>query len=282
MPESTAAIPEGVQSVVDALMPAEVQGLHAQQVLAAVITLVVCLVVTRVLLTVLNRFLNRSKIEKTLHSFIRSSVLVLLYFLTILIVVGSLGVDVTSLVALFSVVGLALSLALQGTLSNLAGGIMLLATKPFLVGDFVEIGTHSGKVLEVNLFYTRLNTLDNKRVSIPNSEVAAGRVVNYSTESKRRVDLTVSASYDAPVDAVKAALSEAVAAQGALVLSEPAPFIRLQSYGDSAIEYVVRVWCQNADYWNLYYDLLEEVKRSFDRHQIEMTYPHLNVHMKQE
>ena len=163
MPESTSALPDNMQNVVEALVPAEVRGINGHQVLVAVITLVVCLVMIRVLMSILNKFLRHSKIEKTLHGFIRSVARVLLYFLTVLIVASSLGVDVTSLVALFSVVGLALSLALQGTLSNLAGGIMLLMTKPFLVGDFVEIGGHSGTVLEINLVYTKLNTLDNKR-----------------------------------------------------------------------------------------------------------------------
>lgn len=281
MPD-TSSIQNSVQEVVNTLRGTNGNALTAERVITAVITLVVCLVVIQVLLRILNRFLERSKIERTLHSFIRSITRVLLYFLTILIVVGSLGIDVTSLVALFSVVGLALSLALQGTLSNLAGGIMLLVTKPFLVGDFVEIGAHSGTVLEINLVYTQLNTLDNKRVSIPNSEVSSGRVVNYSTEGCRRVDLTVSASYDAPVDTVKKALMEAVERQEK-VLDKPAPpFVRLLSYGDSAIEYVVRVWCATGDYWDVYFDLQEEFKRSFDRHGIEMTYPHLNVHMMKE
>ena len=281
MPTGSNSLQESVQGVVDALVPAEVRGLGARQVLVAVILLVICLIVIRILMSILNRFLKRSKIEKTLHSFIRSIVRVLLCFLAVLIVVSSLGVNITSLIALFSVVGLALSLALQGTLSNLAGGIMLLATKPFLVGDFVEIGSDTGTVLEINLVYTCLNTVDNKRVSIPNSEVSSGRVINYSAEPNRRVEITVSASYDAGVDEVKQALREAVERQE-LVLKEPAAFIRLNAYGDSAIEYVVRVWCATEDYWTVYFDLMEEVKRSFDRHQIEMTYPHLNVHLDEQ
>ena len=281
MPESTSSVQENVQQVVEDLLPGAHKGIDLSHVLTAVITLVVCLVVVRILLGVLNRFLERSKIEKTLHGFIRSLTRVLLYFLTALIVVGSLGIDVTSLVALMSVVGLALSLALQGTLSNLAGGIMLLVTKPFLVGDYVEIDSTSGVVQEINLVYTKLNTYDNKRISIPNSQVSSARVVNYSTEGNRRVDLTVSASYNAPVDTVKAALQEAIAAQSA-ALHEPAPFARLSKYGDSAIEYTVRVWCRTDDYWSLYYDLLEEIKRSFDRNGVEMTYPHVNVHIADE
>lgn len=278
MPESTASVQETVQQAVGALLPSGGGKLDLHSILTALITLVVCLIVTRVLLGILNKFLKRSGIEKTLHSFIRSIARILLYFLTVLIVVGSLGIDVTSLVALFSVIGLALSLALQGTLSNLAGGIMLLVTKPFLVGDYVEIGSNGGTVQEVNLVYTKLNTFDNKRISIPNSEVSASRITNYTTEGNRRVDLTVSASYQAPVEAVKQALQEAIDAQ-AYALAEPAPFARISRYGDSAIEYTVRVWCKNENYWEMYYDLLEEIKRSFDRNGIEMTYPHVNVHM---
>ena len=278
----SADVQDSVQDVVDAISPGVLKNLTWNKVLVTVVILAACLVVTRVLTAVLDRFLKRSKIEKTLHSFIRSLVKVLLYFLTILITVGSLGIDVTSLVALFSIVGLALSLALQGTLSNLAGGIMLLAAKPFLVGDYVEIGSSSGFVTEINLVYTRLKTRDNRQILIPNSEMSSTRVINYSWDGKLRMRVNACAAYEAPVDEVKRALQEAMGNLPAILREPDEPIAKISQFGDSSIEYLMFFWCRAEDYWSLQSDLLEEVKRSFERNGIEMSYPHLKVHLEKE
>ena len=246
--------------------------------LSGVIALVICLVAMKLILRFFNRVIQRVPIEPTLCKFARSGMKVLLYFITLIIVMASLKINISSLIAVLSVAGLAISLALQNTLSNLAGGIMLLVSKPFVVGDYVIAGGVEGSVQEIGLVYTKINTVDNKRISIPNSEISAAKIINCSTEGRRRMDLTFCASYDAPVEKVKSALLEAIQVQEK-ALMDPPPFVRLSAYKDSSIEYTIRVWCENADYWDLHFDILEKVKELFDRDGIEMTYNHLNVHM---
>jgi len=185
---------------------------------------------------------------------------------------------VAALVAVLSVVGLAFSLALQNFLSNVAGGMQLLASHPFAVGDFVDAGGCSGTVAEIGMFYTKLTTPDNKLVQLPNSTIVSANITNFSAQPTRRVELTVSASYDAPTEQVLALLSR-MAADHPLVLDDPAPVVHVDSYGDSAIGYVLRAWCANTDYWTVYYDLMDGFKPAFDNAGIEMTYPHVNVHM---
>ena len=240
--------------------------------------LVACVVLIRVLVGLADRAMARSRLDRGIRTFLRSGLRVILWLAAVCVLLGYLGVPVTSLIALLSVLGLALSLAIQGTLSNLAGGLMLLSTHPFSTGDFVEVGNISGKVSEVGLVYTKLNTLDNKVIHIPNGEMAAKTIVNYSVEEKRRVDLVFSVSYDAPQETVKSCLA-AVAGAHPKILSDPAPFIRVSAYGSSAVEYTVRAWCATEDYWDVYYDLLEQGKAAFDAAGVEMTYEHLNVHV---
>lgn len=255
-----------------------VRNITANSIFSAVLVAAVCLVVMKVLLKVLDRALGRSRLDPSLQKLLRGILKAGLWFVTAIIVLGCLNIEVTSLVAVLSVVGLAFSLALQNFLSNAAGGMQLLASHPFSVGDFVEAGGCSGTVDEIGLFYTKLTTPDNKLVQLPNSTVVAGNIINFSHQPTRRVELKVTASYDAPPDRVKAALARVVEGHP-LVLADPEPMIKVEGYRDSAIEYVVRAWCANADYWTVYYDLLEGFKPAFDDAGIEMTYPHLNVHM---
>ena len=222
--------------------------------------------------------LRAVELERSLHTFIHAALRVILWMITLCIVLDYVGVPMTSLVAVLSVIGLAVSLAIQGTLSNLAGGIQVLLSKPFKAGDYVEAGGISGTVMEVGLAYTKLCTVDNKVISVPNGQISGEKIINYSTEERRRVDLTFNASYDSPLQQVTGVLRAVVAAHP-MALAEPEPFVRVNAYRDSSIEYVVRVWCATGDYWTLYYDLLEQVKEAFDQNGIEMTYNHLNVHL---
>lgn len=247
------------------------------KIVTALVLLVVCLLMTKLILKGQDKLLGRSKLDKSLHGLTRSFTKILLLFITVMVVAGSLGIDTSSLLAVLSVAGLAASLALQDSLSNLASGINILLTKPFVVGDFVTAGTYSGTVQEIRIAYTQLSTPENQVVMIPNRTVTASVIINYSTQSKRRLDLTVSASYDAPTELVLEALREAAAIPQVLP-DEPSMF-RLSGYGDSAINYLLRVWTTTADYWDAYFDILERVRTSFEARGIEMTYPHLNVHM---
>ena len=252
--------------------------LTASKVFSAVIAAVVCLVVIKILTKVMARALSRSKLDTLLQTLLRNVVKGVLWSVAAIIVLGCLDIEVTSLVAVLSVVGLAVSLALQNFLSNMAGGMQILASHPFKLGDYVDAGGCSGTETEIGTFYTKLATPDNKLVQLPNSTIVSANIINYSAQPTRRVEVKVSASYDAPTDKVLALLGR-MAAGHPLTLDEPAPMIHVDDYGESAITYVVRAWCANADYWTVYFDLMDGMKPAFDRAGIEMTYPHVNVHM---
>ena len=252
--------------------------LSLSAVLKIAVLILVLIVLVKLLQKLFDRFLNRSKIDRSLYGFLRAGVKILLYFIAATIVAGSLHIDVTSLIAVLSVAGLALSLALQGALGNLASGIVILTTKPLHAGDYVAVADQEGYVEEIGMTYTKLATYDRKIIFIPNSTVTSSNITNYTVEGKRRVDITVTASYDDDVDAVKQALRRAVA-QVPDLLEEPAVFVRVSGYEESALAYTVRAWCEGEHYWDCYYDLLEAIKRAFDADGIHMTYPHVNVHM---
>mgnify|MGYP005969374441 CR=1 FL=1 len=235
-------------------------------------------VVIRVLLRIVDRMLSRSQNLGSVGGYIRSVVRIALWFLLVLVVADSLGIPVASMIALLSVAGLAISLALQNTLSNLAGGIMILVSKPFEVGDYVEADGVGGTVSAIDLSYTTFVTPDSKEIFLPNSQLSATKVINYTALGKRRVDLNFTASYDAPTRTVKTAIQEVLDTLPQ-IFSEPAPEIRLSAYQSSSIQYTVRVWTSTSDYWEVYYAILEGVRESFARHGVEMTYDHLNVHL---
>ena len=254
-----------------------VTSLTLNTILPVLITLAVGVLVIRAILKVLDKTLSRSRLDKAAVSLLKSLTKVVLYVLLALMAADRLGVDVTGVVALASVASLALSLALQDALSNVIGGFTLLTNKPFKAGDYVEIAGQGGTVQAIDIAYTKLSTPDNKLIFLPNASVVASQIVNYSTATTRRVDVTVSASYDAPIETVKAALLRA--ASHPAVLSDPAPFAGVTNYGDSAIEYVVRVWTSNAEYWNVKFAITEAISAEFKAANVEMTFPHLNVHI---
>lgn len=268
---------EETEEAIDAFAVA-VKGMDVGRLLILVSLFVACLIVMKVLLGLLDRTFRRLEVEKSLHVFVRAALRVVLWMITLCVVLGYLDIPMTSLVAVLSIAGLAVTLAIQGTLSNLAGGIQVLMSKPFKADDYIDAGSVSGTVVEVGLAYTKLRTPDNKVISIPNGQMSGEKIVNYSTEERRRVDLVFTASYDDRPEKVIASIQGVVRAHP-LALPEPDPFVRVSAYGDNSIEYTVRVWCATADYWALYFDLLEQVKAAFDRDGIEMTYPHLNVHV---
>ena len=247
-------------------------------ILPAALGLALGILVVKGILRLAKKSLARTKLEKAAAGLIYSLLKVVLYLLLGLMVASKLGVDVSGVVALASVASLALSLALQDALANVIGGFTLLSNHPFRSGDYVEIAGQAGTVQTIDITYTKLTTGDNKTISIPNSAVVASQIVNYSTSGTRRVDINVSASYGAPIETVKAALLEA--AKLDTVLDTPAaPFAAVLNYGDSAINYTLRVWTPAAEYWNAYFTITENIKAEFDKAGVEMTYPHLNVHL---
>lgn len=249
------------------------------KVIPAAVVLGIGILVIYLVMTVLKRTLEKTKLEKAAHSLILSLARVVMYILLGLSVASSLGIDVTGIVALASVLTLAVSLALQNMLGNVIGGLTLLYTHPFRSGDFVEIAGQSGTVQEIGMTYTKLATPDNKLVSIPNSAVVAAQIVNFSATGTRRVDVSVSASYEVPTQKVIDAL--ALAGTMDNVLLTPAPEALVAGYGESAIQYNLRVWVKAEDYWDVYFALNKRVKDIFDEQGVAMTYPHLNVHVRQ-
>ena len=240
--------------------------------------LIVGTLAVKVILKLAKKSLAKTRLERAAASLIYSLLKVILFLLLGLMAAAKLGIDVTGVVALASVASLALSLALQDSLSNVIGGFLLLSNHPFHTGDFVEIAGQAGTVQTIDITYTKLTTGDNKTISIPNSAVVASQIVNYSTSGTRRVDISVSASYDTPIEIVKAALL-AAAKLDAVLDTPAAPFAAVMSYGESAINYCLRVWTSADEYWNVFFTINENIKTEFDKAGVQMTYPHLNVHI---
>ena len=240
--------------------------------------LIVGTLAVKVILKLAKKSLAKTRLERAAASLIYSLLKVILFLLLGLMAAAKLGIDGTGVVALASVASLALSLALQDSLSNVIGGFLLLSNHPFHTGDFVEIAGQAGTVQTIDITYTKLTTGDIKTISIPNSAVVASQIVNYSTSGTRRVDISVSASYDTPIETVKAALL-AAAKLDAVLDTPAAPFAAVMSYGESAINYCLRVWTSADEYWNVFFTINENIKTEFDKAGVQMTYPHLNVHI---
>ena len=229
------------------------------------------------------RFMERSRkivgVEPTLRGFIESLLKIVLYIIVILTAAGVMGIPLTSFITLLASAGVAVSLAMQGALSNFVGGMTMLLLKPFKVGDYVKIGDTEGTALAIGVFYTELTTPDNRHISLPNSSLTNTAIVNYSRMGTRRMDLTYAVGYQSDMDHVFSVLKEVVSGNGA-VLSDPAPVVHLSECADSSLKFVVRLWCRTGDYWDVYYYMMEEGKRALDRAGIEIPYPQMDVHIK--
>ncbi|MBQ8586511.1 MAG: mechanosensitive ion channel [Oscillospiraceae bacterium] len=252
--------------------------LTLEKILPGLLILVVGIIVVRLILRLLNRALDRSHLDKTAFTIVKAVVKVGLYLLVILIAAGSLGIDVTSLIALLSVVSLAVSLAVQNVLSNVVGGVTLLGSDPFHVGDYVMIGADSGIVKEIGLQYTKIQGFNGEVIYIPNSEVVSSRVCNYTVEGKRRVELKFSADYDSSMDLVKETIL--ASAQHPKILQEPAPEVVVSEYAASSVDYLLRVWVKAEDFGEVKFYVMEQAKRNFDAAGISIPYPQMDVHLK--
>lgn len=250
-------------------------GFTLGSLLSAIVAFIICYIAIRIANTIVQKLLAKAtKLDGTICGFICTVVKVLLWVLAIIIVADMLGISTASLVALMSVVTLALSLSVQNIMSNLFSGVTLLITKPFVQGDFVDISGKSGTIKSVGLFYTVVDTVDNVVVSIPNSDVTSSAINNYSTEPLRRVDFKFCASYDSPTATVKKAITDAINADDK-ILKDPEPFIKLSGYNASDIEYTVRVWCESANYWDVYFNMYEKIRETFATNGVEFAYPHV-------
>ena len=263
------------------IMQTTLGGYSLGHILSAILTLLICLVAVRLLLKLAKRLLDRSKrMNDRLRQIILTAVKVVLYILTGIITAGALGLNTSSLTALVSVLTLGVTLAAEDILGNVAGGLVILSSHPFNIGDEIEVSGTTGIVREITLNHTKIETFDGQFVMQPNKELSSSRVINYTAMGRRRVVRKITASYDAPTEQVKAACLEAVAATPN-VLPSPAPVVYLTDYGSSAIEYSVRCWTETKDYWGAYFALNENLRDAFAAHNVEMTYDHLNVHISE-
>ena len=226
-------------------------------------------------------FAEKRNVDMTLVKFIKSFINYSLKILLILVIAGGYwDIQLSGLAAIVASAGVAIGLALQGSLSNFAGGFIILLLRPFKVGDYIQTGEFEGAVEQIGVFYTTLTTVDNKVVLIPNGPLSNGSLVNYSTKDTRRVDLIFSAGYESDILKVRRVLNEIVE-RNPLILDYPEPFVGLFEQGSNSLNFAVRVWVNTPDYWTVYFDLLEQVKLRFDEEEISIPYPQMDLHVKQ-
>ncbi len=251
------------------------------KLLGAIIILIVGLKLTSWLSKWIRTSSKLEKLDISLRSFLASFIKIVIYIVLIITVAMILGVPATSFITILASCGVAVGLALQGSLSNFAGGLMILFFKPFKVGDYIEAAGETGTVAEISVVYTELLTVDNKRITVPNGTLTNSIIKNYSSEELRRVDLTFSVAYDSDDEKVKSIIKDVIQAQPQ-ALKDPEPFVHLSEHADNALIYTVRVWCKNADYWTVHFDILEGVKASFDQNGITIPFPQMDVHIKNQ
>lgn len=271
MPQTTMTV-----SALPSALRAAFAGLELSEVLSAALLLLLCLAAARLLLRFVRKLLSRSRLSENLRFFLEKALRFTLYFIIVLIVADALGLPVTSLLAVFSLLGLALSLSLQTLLGNLISGVVLLFTQPFAVGDYIELGGIAGTVKQVDLFQTHLNSIDNKRITIPNSDVLSSTITNYSAESARRVDVTFPASYDSPPDAVEAAIRDCIASVDG-ILADPAPEIVVTALSASNCEYTARVWARPQDCVAVRDGLNSRILSFYRKHGVCLSYPRVTL-----
>jgi len=236
--------------------------------------------VARWLSRLLERGMQKAGTDHTLIVFLRNIVYVGLLIFVIIAAIGQLGVQTTSFLAVLGAAGLAVGLALQGSLANFAAGVLIIIFRPFKVGDFIEAGGIAGVVKAISIFTTTLHTPDNKVIIVPNAQVNSGTITNYSANETRRVDLVIGVSYGDDLDKVRSVIQRVLAADER-VLKDPAPQIAVMALADSSVNFTVRPWAKAADYWGLYFDLQEQIKKNFDKEGISIPFPQQDVYLHQ-
>lgn len=249
------------------------------KLLISIVIFVVCRLIIKAIVKTLRTGKASQKMEPTVAQFLANFVNIVLYIILTVTIVAIMGVPMASVIAAIASAGVAIGLALQGALSNFAGGIMILLFHPFRVGDFIEVNGFSGTVSDIDVFYTFLKTGDNKAVTVPNGSIMSNSVVNYSVNGTRRVDLDIGVAYGSDIDRVKAILLDE-GSKHELVLSDPAPFCRLSEQGESSLNFTLRLWTENANYWQVRFDVLESVHKRLEAEGVEVPFPQVDVHMR--
>ena len=247
--------------------------------LMALAILIVGRQLVKLILRLITVALEKSKVEDTVRIFVTNLLNTLLMILVFIAAINQLGIETTSIIAVLGAAGLAIGLALQGSLSNFAAGILIVIYRPYKVGDYIEAGNHAGTVKDIQIFSTVLKTPDNKIVVVPNGSIMNGSIVNYSDQDTRRVDLIVSCSYEDDIDKVRSVLEE-ILKKEKRILKDPKPQIAVAELADSSVNFIFRPWVKRTDYLPVYYSLLEEVKKRFDKEGISIPYPQSEVHIR--
>ena len=234
--------------------------------------------VVKILIKVISTALERSNTEDTVRIFVTNLLNTLLMIVVFIAAINQLGIQTTSIIAVLGAAGLAIGLALQGSLSNFAAGILIVIYRPYKVGDYIQADNHLGTVDDIQIFSTVLKTPDNKLVVVPNGSIMNGSIVNFSNQDKRRVDIIASCSYEDDIDKVKSVLAD-ILSKDDRILNEPKPRIAVSELADSSVNFIVRPWVKNSDYLDVYYSLLEEIKKRFDQEGIAIPYPQTDVHI---
>ena len=232
----------------------------------------------KILVRGISKVMQKQGVDKTLETFICNLVRISLMVVVVIAAIGAIGIQTTSFIAIFGAAGLAVGLALQGSLSNFASGVLIVLFRPYRVGDFVEAAGIAGSVEQVQILTTILKTGDNKQIIVPNSQIMDSIITNYSANDTRRVDMVVGVSYDDDLDKVRKTLEELLAADER-VLSEPAPLIAVSALADSSVNFVVRPWVKSADYWGVMFEMTEAIKKRFDKEGISFPFPQQDVHV---
>lgn len=253
----------------------------APKLLAAILVMVIGFWIVRLLKKMLDKVLKKSKVDKSLHSFIESISEFLMKIIVVITAATMLGVPVTTFIAMLSAAGLAIGLALKDSLANFAGGILILAFEIFKIDDVIELDGISGTVKEIKLLYTRLNTVDNRRIIIPNGDLATGKIINYTAEKLRRVDMVFGIGYKDDIDKARDIINEIIK-KNRLVIRHPEPLVQVTSLSDHSVDIAVKVWCDADKYWDIYFEFQEEIKKAFDSGGISIPYPQTDIHIYKE
>ena len=255
---------------------------YGLKVISALIVLIIGLWVIKMINKAIARMMDKRKFDPSLQPFLKSLLATLLKVLLAITVMSMVGIEMTSFIAILGAAGLAIGLALSGTLQNFAGGVMILILRPYKVEDFIEAQGFTGTVKEIQIFHTILNTADNKMVIIPNGPISTGAVINYSGEDIRRVDWVFGIAYGDDLEKAKSLIIDVLTSEE-LILSEPQPpFARLGEMGDSSINIKVRAWSKTSEYWNVFFNVNENVYKTFNDNGINIPFPQMDVHLKKD
>ncbi len=253
---------------------------YGPRVIGAIVVLVLGLWIIKLITRAFGRMMKKRDTDPSLQGFLKSLVSILLKVLLFVSVMGMVGIEATSFIAIIGAAGLAVGLALQGTLQNFAGGVIILLFKPYKVGDYIDGAGHSGTVTDIKIFTTVLTTPDNKVIIIPNAQLSNASLTNYSTMEDRRVDFTFGIAYGDDFDKAKEVLLRIINADDR-IMKEPEPFIALSELADSSVNIVVRIWAKGADYWGLFFDMNEKVYKAFSSEGLNIPFPQMDVHLIQ-